>query len=293
MINLVNGRRQQKDLLEAVTQSWAFRLSKLIKGSNPRRVTLNSESTRSDIIGFPYINPQSGDIEYVPNALVEGDVVLIDEIDKAPAEILANLSDAFSEKKAKILNREMNLGHNILTVVAANSIDNLPGYIMDRAIASLYVPSHTTKSRADAYKMRGNTINPIFDADTVKALGKLISQMARFSNVVDYASQRIEDVAGEFSYNEAGSSIIKSARSINAVMDISKTNAWIRTAADKRNQPFEVNKKDVDLAVRISLFHKAFWAHNNSEQSLFSDKSYAETNEHISKIFDKILGYVK
>ena len=118
-------------------------LSKLIE-SEFRRVQFTPDLLPSDVTGSEIYREQNGTFEFQPGPLF-GNLVLADEINRAPAKVQAALLEAMEERQVTVAGKTHKLPDLFLVLATQNPIEQegtypLPEAQMDRFLVYVRVP---------------------------------------------------------------------------------------------------------------------------------------------------------
>jgi MoxR-like ATPase len=118
-------------------------LSKLIE-SQFRRVQFTPDLLPSDVTGSEIYREQTGSFEFQPGPLF-GNLVLADEINRAPAKVQAALLEAMEERQVTVAGKTHRLPELFLVLATQNPIEQegtypLPEAQMDRFLVYVKVP---------------------------------------------------------------------------------------------------------------------------------------------------------
>ena len=118
-------------------------LAKLIE-SEFRRVQFTPDLLPSDVTGSEIYREQNGTFEFQPGPLF-GNLVLADEINRAPAKVQAALLEAMEERQVTVAGKTHKLPELFLVLATQNPIEQegtypLPEAQMDRFLVYVKVP---------------------------------------------------------------------------------------------------------------------------------------------------------
>src|SRR5210317_563754 len=118
-------------------------LSKLIE-SQFRRVQFTPDLLPSDVTGSEIYREQEGTFEFQPGPLF-GNLILADEINRAPAKVQAALLEAMEERQVTVAGKTHKLPDLFLVLATQNPIEQegtypLPEAQMDRFLLYVKVP---------------------------------------------------------------------------------------------------------------------------------------------------------
>lgn len=168
-------------------------LAKAIQASF-HRLQFTPDLLPADLIGTLVYNPKSGEF-YTKKGPIFADIVLADEINRAPAKIQSALLEAMQERQVTIGDESFPLGNPFLVLATQNPIEQegtypLPEAQVDRFMFKLKVGYPTKDEEKQILHNRAKTtltdnINTVIG----------ISEILRIRNVVDaiYMDEKIEN----------------------------------------------------------------------------------------------------
>ena len=150
------------------------------------RIQFTPDLLPADVIGTQIYNPRTGEFS-VKKGPVFANVVLADEINRAPAKVQSALLEAMQEKQVTIGDHTYPLGQPFMVLATQNPIEQegtypLPEAQVDRFMLKLKI-TYPTKEEELAILDRMSavepnvTIDPVLDTDDLMTLRQTIDQM--------------------------------------------------------------------------------------------------------------------
>lgn len=119
-------------------------LQKCIAGSKSARLQMTPDMKPSDILGFEYFNPKTGEFNLKQGPIVEADILLADEVNRTTAKTNAALLQGMQERVVTIGDQTFPLSRMFLVLATINPAEMggegtfvLPEAMLDRFTASL------------------------------------------------------------------------------------------------------------------------------------------------------------
>lgn len=141
-------------------------LSNLVE-SEFRRVQFTPDLLPSDVTGSEIYREQDGSFDFQPGPIF-GNLVLADEINRAPAKVQAALLEAMEERQVTVAGTTHKLPELFLVLATQNPIEQegtypLPEAQMDRFLLYVHVPYPPAENEAEILRLvrgeRAGTIN--------------------------------------------------------------------------------------------------------------------------------------
>jgi MoxR-like ATPase len=132
------------------------------------RIQFTPDLMPSDVLGTPVFNPQQASFDFKKGP-VFGNVILIDEINRAPAKTQAALFEIMEERQATVDGRTYPMASPFMVLATQNPIEHegtyrLPEAQLDRFLFKILVPYPTESEEVtilSQFHQMGNA--PIFD----------------------------------------------------------------------------------------------------------------------------------
>ena len=157
------------------------------------RIQFTPDLLPTDLIGTMIFNPKTGDFT-VKKGPVFANIVLADEINRAPAKVQSALLEAMAEKQVTIGEESYKLDHPFLVLATQNPLEQegtypLPEAQMDRFMFKINVSYPTRSEELEIVSRMGSNAKP--------QLQKVISkeQLLKTIGIVDqiYVDQKVKN----------------------------------------------------------------------------------------------------
>ncbi|MDG1572567.1 MoxR family ATPase [Robiginitalea sp. M366] len=199
------------------------------------RIQFTPDLMPSDILGTSVFNPKTGDFEYKKGP-VFSNVVLIDEINRAPAKTQAALFEAMAEKQVSMDGVTYPLDPPFLVVATQNPIEQegtyrLPEAQLDRFLFKIDIGYPGREEEVEIlrrkHQLQGReetaTVPPVLTAAQIREYQASIHQLVIKDQLLEY----IADIVGQT--REHGSLYLgASPRASIAIMLTAKAQAAVR-----------------------------------------------------------------
>lgn len=215
-------------------------LGKLVE-SDFRRVQFTPDLLPSDVTGSEIYREQTATFDFQPGPIF-GNLVLADEINRAPAKVQAALLEAMEERQVTVAGTTHKLPSLFLVLATQNPIEQegtypLPEAQMDRFLLYVNVPYPPAENEAAILRLvRGEKSGKVADApsaisqDVVFAARKAVNEI----HVAEAAEQYIVDlVIGTREPERHGAELAKwirlgaSPRATLAIDAAARAHAWL------------------------------------------------------------------
>ncbi|MCZ6917472.1 MAG: MoxR family ATPase [Gemmatimonadetes bacterium] len=159
-----------------------------------RRIQFTPDLLPADIIGTMIFDQQTGEFHAKRGPLF-ANVVLADEINRAPAKVQAAVLEAMQEKQVTIGGETHELTEPFLVLATQNPIEhegtyNLPEAQLDRFMLKIHVGYPTRDEEKEIlWRMAGGQaidVEPVTGAADLMALRKSIAELYMDQKIVDY-----------------------------------------------------------------------------------------------------------
>jgi len=159
-----------------------------------RRIQFTPDLLPADLVGTLIYNPRTGDFS-TKKGPIFANIVLADEINRAPAKVQSALLEAMQERQVTIGDQSYPLGEPFLVLATQNPIEQegtypLPEAQVDRFMFKLRV-SYPTKSEEHQILRRMARSSPNLDVNKVIAPGDIL----RLRGLADeiYMDEKVEE----------------------------------------------------------------------------------------------------
>ncbi len=169
-----------------------------------KRIQFTPDLMPSDVLGTSIFNPKTLDFEYKPGP-VFGNIVLIDEINRAPAKTQAALFELMEERQITIDGNTYPMENPFIVLATQNPIEQegtyrLPEAQLDRFLFKVNVgyPSleeellMLKKFNYESYSSVMDTILPVLDARILQELREVVRQVIIDENILRYITLLIQ-----------------------------------------------------------------------------------------------------
>ena len=198
------------------------------------RIQFTPDLLPADLIGTRIYNPRSGDFS-VQKGPVFSNLILADEVNRAPAKVQSALLEAMQEKQVTIGNETFPLDAPFLVLATQNPIEQegtypLPEAQVDRFMLKVVVDyPERSEEREIINRMTSGTpidVQPVVDSDYILSAREIVRQVYVDEKIKDYVldlvvatrnpvSAGLNDLANLISYGaspRAGIFLIAAAR---------------------------------------------------------------------------------
>jgi MoxR-like ATPase len=188
----------------------------------------------SDVLGTPVYNPTNGTFEFKKGPLFSN-IVLIDEINRAPAKTQAALFEVMEEKQITVDGRTYPMAVPFMVLATQNPIEQegtyrLPEAQLDRFLFKVLVPYPSEAEEMEIltqFHQMGNTnvlstIEPVLKAEQLVSLRKQVKNIVIEEKLLQFIAKLVHQTRNHKSIYLGGS-----PRASLAIMNASKAYAAI------------------------------------------------------------------
>ncbi len=199
------------------------------------RIQFTPDLLPADLIGTLVFNPKSGDF-HVKRGPIFANIVLADEINRAPSKVQSALLEAMQEKRVTIGDTTYELPHLFLVLATQNPVEQegtypLPEAQVDRFMLKVgltYPTKEEEKAIVNMVSGQGiHQANKIATEEDILRARKLVSDVYMDDKIMDYiinlvaatrdpAGHGIKDVAGLIEYGASPRTSISMAKASKA-----------------------------------------------------------------------------
>ncbi|MDF1816219.1 MAG: MoxR family ATPase [Verrucomicrobiales bacterium] len=245
------------------------------------RIQFTPDLLPADLIGTLIFNPQTN--EFSPKlGPVFANLILADEINRAPAKVQSALLEAMQEKQVTIGDQTYKLPDPFLVLATMNPIDQegtytLPEAQLDRFLLKVVVDYPTMEEERLILDRMASSVavtatRPVVEPKTVIAGRQLVDMVYVDDGVKDYIVRLIHTTRYPESINPALTSMIRSGSSPRGTINLTmaaKANAFLKGRGYVVPQDIKDLAYDV-LRHRILLSYEAEAEEVTSEQIIAS-----------------------
>jgi MoxR-like ATPase len=199
------------------------------------RIQFTPDLMPSDVLGTPVFNPKEAGFEFKKGP-VFSNIVLVDEINRAPAKTQSALLEIMEERQATVDGRTYPMAQPFMVLATQNPVEQegtyrLPEAQLDRFLFKIIVPYPTEAEEmiilTQFHKM-GNTavldmIHPVLPAQQVIALRQLIKTLLIEEKLLQFIAKLVHQTR-----NNKSIYLGASPRASLAIMNASKAMAAIQ-----------------------------------------------------------------
>jgi len=193
------------------------------------RVQFTPDLMPSDVLGTPVFNPKEASFEFRKGP-VFSNIVLVDEINRAPAKTQSALLEIMEERQATVDGKTYPMASPFMVLATQNPVEQegtyrLPEAQLDRFLFKIVVPypSETEEmSILTQFHQMGNTsaldmINPALNAEQINALRKQIRMQVMEEKLLQFVAKLVHQTR-----NNKSIYLGASPRASLAIMNASK-----------------------------------------------------------------------
>jgi MoxR-like ATPase len=155
----------------------------------------------SDVLGTPVFNPREASFEFKKGPLFSN-IVLIDEINRAPAKTQAALFEVMEEKQITVDGKTYPMQAPFMVLATQNPIEQegtyrLPEAQLDRFLFKIVVPYPSEKEEFEIlnqFHQMGNTdvlsvIQPVLDASRIIAIRRMVKTIVIEEKLIQFIAR--------------------------------------------------------------------------------------------------------
>ena len=236
------------------------------------RIQFTPDLMPSDVLGTPVFNPGQGSFEFKKGP-VFSNIILIDEINRAPAKTQAALFEVMEERQATVDGKTHLMANPFMVLATQNPIEQegtyrLPEAQLDRFLFKILVPypneQEETTILTQFHKL-GNTpvmdmVKPALAAEQVKSLRQQIKSLVIEEKLIQFIAKLVHQTRSHKSIYLGGS-----PRASLAIMNASKA------IAAMNGRDF-VTPEDILDVVAPVLRHRLILAPDKEMEGIMEDE---------------------
>lgn len=236
------------------------------------RVQFTPDLMPSDVLGTPVFNPKEAAFEFKKGP-VFSNIVLVDEINRAPAKTQSALLEIMEERQASVDGKTYSMAAPFMVLATQNPVEQegtyrLPEAQLDRFIFKIVVPYPTEAEEASIlmqFHKMGNAqaldmINPVLSADQIISLRKQIRTLIIEEKLLLFIAKLIQQTR-----NHKSIYLGASPRASLAIMNASKA------IAAMQGRDF-VTPEDILEVVTPVLRHRIILAPDKEMEGVTEDE---------------------
>ena len=234
LIGILTGNHILLEGLPGLAKSLTVNTLAQTLGLKFSRIQFTPDLLPSDILGTEIYNEKTGEF-YIKKGPLFANIILADEINRAPAKVQSALLEAMQEKQITIANETFKLEQPFIVLATQNPIEQdgtypLPEAQQDRFLMKVKVEYPTLDEEKSVLKLlTSNTdfedikIEEILNKDKIEFFKKLIKEVHIDDKLVDYILNIIFKTREKNEYIECGAS----PRASIALVISAKANAFL------------------------------------------------------------------
>lgn len=234
LIGIFTGNHILLEGLPGLAKSLTVNTMAQTLGLSFSRIQFTPDLLPSDIIGTEIYNEKTGEF-YTKKGPIFANIVLADEINRAPAKVQSALLEAMQEKQITIANETFKLDTPFIVLATQNPIEQdgtypLPEAQQDRFLMKVKIEYPTIEEErkileflTTAFEYDNVVINEVLNKEKIESIKKEIKNISIDQKLVDYILNIVFKTREENSYISCGAS----PRASIALVIASKANAYL------------------------------------------------------------------
>lgn len=234
LIGIFTGNHILLEGLPGLAKSLTVNTLAQTLGLSFSRIQFTPDLLPSDIIGTEIYNEKTGEF-YTKKGPIFANIVLADEINRAPAKVQSALLEAMQEKQITIANNTFKLDRPFIVLATQNPIEQdgtypLPEAQQDRFLMKVKIEYPTIEEEKQILDLLttekdydGIEINEVLNKEKINEIKELIKKITIDEKLVDYILNIIFKTREKNQYITCGAS----PRASIALVIASKANAFL------------------------------------------------------------------
>lgn len=234
LIGILTGNHILLEGLPGLAKSLTVNTLAQTLGLKFARIQFTPDLLPSDIIGTEIYNEKTGDF-YTKKGPIFANIVLADEINRAPAKVQSALLEAMQEKQITIASETFKLDRPFIVLATQNPIEQdgtypLPEAQQDRFLMKVKIEYPTKAEEKDMLKLLTSVtdfdsiqINEILNKEKIEKIKKIIREIHIDEKLMDYILDIVFKTRETNNYIACGAS----PRASIALVVSAKANAFL------------------------------------------------------------------
>lgn len=234
LIGILTGNHILLEGLPGLAKSLTVNTLAQTLGLKFSRIQFTPDLLPSDIIGTEIYNEKTGEF-YTKKGPIFANIILADEINRAPAKVQSALLEAMQEKQITIANETFKLDKPFIVLATQNPIEQdgtypLPEAQQDRFLMKVKIEYPTKEEEKNILKLLTSTtdfdsieIEEVLNKGKIEELKKLIKEIHIDERLMDYILEIIFKTRESNQYINCGAS----PRASIALVVSAKANAFL------------------------------------------------------------------
>lgn len=234
LIGILTGNHILLEGLPGLAKSLTVNTLAQTLGLKFARIQFTPDLLPSDIIGTEIYNEKTGDF-YTKKGPIFANIILADEINRAPAKVQSALLEAMQEKQITIASETFKLDRPFIVLATQNPIEQdgtypLPEAQQDRFLMKVKIEYPTKAEEKDMLKLLTSVtdfdsieINEILNKDKIEKIKQIIKEIHIDEKLMDYILDIVFKTRETNNYITCGAS----PRASIALVVSAKANAFL------------------------------------------------------------------
>lgn len=234
LIGILTGNHILLEGLPGLAKSLTVNTLAQTLGLKFARIQFTPDLLPSDIIGTEIYNEKTGEF-YTKKGPIFANIILADEINRAPAKVQSALLEAMQEKQITIANETFQLDRPFIVLATQNPIEQdgtypLPEAQQDRFLMKVKIEYPTKSEEKDMLKLLTSVsdfdsiqINEILNKDRIEKIKQIIREIHIDEKLMDYILDIVFKTRETNNYIACGAS----PRASIALVVSAKANAFL------------------------------------------------------------------
>lgn len=234
LIGILTGNHILLEGLPGLAKSLTVNTLAQTLGLKFARIQFTPDLLPSDIIGTEIYNEKTGEF-YTKKGPIFTNIILADEINRAPAKVQSALLEAMQEKQITIANETFKLDRPFIVLATQNPIEQdgtypLPEAQQDRFLMKVKIEYPTKSEEKDMLKLLTSVsdfdsiqINEILNKDRIEKIKQIIREIHIDEKLMDYILDIVFKTRETNNYIACGAS----PRASIALVVSAKANAFL------------------------------------------------------------------
>lgn len=234
LIGILTGNHILLEGLPGLAKSLTVNTLAQTLGLKFARIQFTPDLLPSDIIGTEIYNEKTGDF-YTKKGPIFANIILADEINRAPAKVQSALLEAMQEKQITIASETFKLDRPFIVLATQNPIEQdgtypLPEAQQDRFLMKVKIEYPTKSEEKDMLKLLTSVsdfdsiqINEVLNKDKIEKIKQIIREIHIDEKLMDYILDIVFKTRETNNYITCGAS----PRASIALVVSAKANAFL------------------------------------------------------------------
>ena len=204
-----------------------------------KRIQFTPDLLPADLLGTQIYQPKTGEFAIKKGPLFSN-IILADEINRAPAKVQSALLESMEEKQVTVGNSTYKLEELFMVIATQNPIEQegtypLPEAQLDRFLMQIWVDYPSSKDELEILNLHEKNVTTIVPAlltsDTVLSAQKLIDKIYIDESLKEYIVSLVQATRHPEQYTDELKDLLRfgaSPRATLALVKAAKANAWLQ-----------------------------------------------------------------